>query len=121
MRILLATDHYPPYIGGAQIQSRQLARRLRDRGHDVAVATVWQTAISRVEDDDGIAVHRLRQLRTLRGIARVRGQHHQPPFPDPVTVIGLARLVRRLRPDVVHAYGWFSYSCAVALSGTDFR
>jgi glycosyltransferase involved in cell wall biosynthesis len=96
-----------------------IPRELVLRGHDVVVATVWQNGVAPVEDDDGIPVHRLRQLRTLPVLARTRRQHHQPPFPDPVTVVGLRRLIRRFRPDVVHSYGWFSYSCAAALLGTN--
>jgi glycosyltransferase involved in cell wall biosynthesis len=119
MRILLATDHYPPSIGGAQIQSRVLAQELRRRGHDVVVATVWQNDRPAVEDDDGVPVHRLRQIRTLPLVARRRPQHHQPPFPDPVTVLLARRLIREFRPDIVHSYGWFSYSCAAALVGLD--
>jgi glycosyltransferase involved in cell wall biosynthesis len=119
VRILLATDHYPPHIGGAQIQSRLIARELLHRGHDVVVATVWQNGVAPVEDDDGIPVHRFRQLRTLPVLVRMRRQHHQPPFPDPITVLGLRRLMRRFKPDVVHSYGWFSYSCAAALLGTN--
>jgi glycosyltransferase involved in cell wall biosynthesis len=119
MRILLSTDHYPPHIGGAQIQSRLLALELAKRGHHVAVATVWQNDRPSVEDDQGVPVYRLRQLRTLPGLARSRRQHHQPPFPDPVTVIGLRRLVRRFQPDIVHSYGWISYSVAAALTGLD--
>ena len=45
MRILIATDNYPPYIGGAQIQSRLLGHELHQRGHDVVVATVWQNEL----------------------------------------------------------------------------
>lgn len=119
MRVLLATDHYPPFIGGAQIQSRLIAQELRARSHDVAVATVWQNNHPSFEIDDGVPVHRLRQLRTLPLIARQQRQHHQPPFPDPVTVLGLRRLIRAFEPDVVHSYGWFSYSCAAALLGRD--
>jgi glycosyltransferase involved in cell wall biosynthesis len=119
MRILLATDNYPPHIGGAQIQSRLIARELRDRGHEIAVAAVWQDGMPSVEDDDGIPVHRLRQLRTLPLLARKRRQHYQPPFPDPVTVVGLRRLISRFQPQVVHSYGWVSYSCAAALLGKD--
>src|SRR5215469_15647975 len=115
MRILIATDNYPPYIGGAQIQSRLLAHELQRRGHDVAVATVWQSELPAFEADEGVAVHRLRQLRTLPGIARKRWQHYQPPFPDPVTSLQLRRLIRHLQPDIVHSYGWISYSCAAAL------
>ena len=117
MRVLIATDHYPPHIGGAQIQSRLLAQELSCRGHEVVVATVWQDDCLAVEDDQGVPVYRLRQLRTLPGLARRRRQHHQPPFPDPVTAIGIRRLIRRFRPDIIHSYGWISYSTAAALYG----
>ena len=119
MRILVATDHYPPHIGGAQIQSLTLAHELQRRGHDVAVATVWQNGIPAVEDDNGMRVYRLRQLRTLPGIARPRAQHHQPPFPDPVTTWQLRKVLDEFKPDIVHSYGWISYSCAAALIGRD--
>jgi glycosyltransferase involved in cell wall biosynthesis len=118
MRVLLATDHYPPFIGGAQIQSRLIAHELRGRGHEVVVATVWQNDQPSVELDF-VRVHRLRQLRTLPLLAQRRRQHHQPPFPDPVTVLGLRRLIRSFKPDIVHSYGWISYSSAVALAGFD--
>jgi glycosyltransferase involved in cell wall biosynthesis len=119
VRILLVTDYYPPYIGGAQIQTQLLAHNLRARGHDVAVATVWQDRLPPSEDDNGIPVHRLRQLRTLPRVARRQFQHHQPPFPDPVTAVALRRLIRRFEPDLVHSYGWISYSAGVALIGRD--
>ena len=119
MRILVATDHYPPYIGGAQIQTQVLARGLAERGHEVVVATVWQNDMPPVQHEDGIPVYGFRQLRTLPRVARKRRQHHQPPFPDPVTALGLRRLVKRFKPDVVHSYGWISYSMAAALIGTD--
>jgi glycosyltransferase involved in cell wall biosynthesis len=118
VRIILATDHYPPFIGGAQIQSRLLAAQLHARGHDVAVATVWQHGLPAVSDEGGVQVHRFRQIRSLPIVAR-RWRHHQPPFPDPVTVIGMRKLIARFVPDVVQSYGWFSYSAAAALLGTD--
>jgi len=119
LRILVATDHYPPHIGGAQIQSLTLAHELRRRGHDVAVATVWQNGLPSRENDNGTTVYRLRQLRTLPGIARKRAQHHQPPFPDPVTTWQLRKVLDEFRPDIVHSYGWISYSCAAALLGRE--
>ena len=39
MRILLATDHYPPWIGGAQRQAQLLAEGMVSRGHEVDVVT----------------------------------------------------------------------------------
>jgi glycosyltransferase involved in cell wall biosynthesis len=118
MRILLASDHYPPFIGGAQRQTRLIAHELRRRGHQVVVATVWQDRQPAREDDDGVPVRRLKQLRTLAPILRAPPRRrHQPPFPDPVTVLELRRLMDHFRPDVIHAAGWFTYSCAAALIG----
>jgi glycosyltransferase involved in cell wall biosynthesis len=119
VRILLASDYYPPYIGGAQIQTHLLARELRDRGHVVAVATVWQDALPSFQNEEDIEIYRLRQLRTLPLFVRRQFQHHQPPFPDPVTAFALRRVVRRFKPDIVHSYGWISYSAAAALLGMD--
>jgi glycosyltransferase involved in cell wall biosynthesis len=36
-----------------------------------------------------------------------------------VTILQLRRLIRRFRPDIVHSYGWISYSCAAALLGSN--
>ena len=41
MRVLLASDFYPPFIGGAERQVQLLAAALSNRGHAVDVATVW--------------------------------------------------------------------------------
>lgn len=117
MRILIASDYYPPFIGGAHRQTRLIARELTARGHGVAVATLWYRGARAEEPDDGFVVHRLRQVRTvLPGLAR-SGQQHQPAFPDPLTAAQLRRLIRAFRPDVVHAYGGIAFSAALALTG----
>jgi glycosyltransferase involved in cell wall biosynthesis len=122
MRILLASDHYPPFIGGAHVQTEALAHGLLKRGHDVAVATPWQQGLPSRCVEDGVEVNRIRQIRTLVSAAVPLGQQqHQPPFADPVTVVGLRRLMHRFRPQVVHSHGWFSYSCVAALAGTEAR
>jgi glycosyltransferase involved in cell wall biosynthesis len=116
MRILLATDHFPPFIGGAHRQAQLLARAMSERGHEVAVATPWHGGLPRVEESDGYSVHRVRQLRTVLPIlVRDNDQRHQPPFPDPVTVLGLRRLIARFEPELIHAYGWLAFSVAAAL------
>jgi glycosyltransferase involved in cell wall biosynthesis len=119
MRLLLITDSYPPFIGGADLQVQMLAHAMRDRGHAVAVATPWQPGLRTIEDDGGVAVHRTRALATrVPWFSRDAGRRHHPPFPDPGTTLSLRRLVRTFRPDVVHSYGWISYSAAAALLGT---
>jgi glycosyltransferase involved in cell wall biosynthesis len=117
MRILIASDHYPPFVGGVQRQTRAIAIELRARGHEVAVATVWQHNQPAFEFTDGFEVHRLRQLRSLPAMPGRRTRKHQPPFPDPVTAICLRRLIRRFKPDVVHSSGWYCYAAAAALLG----
>jgi glycosyltransferase involved in cell wall biosynthesis len=117
MRILLCSDHYPPFIGGVQRQTRAMAQEFTARGHDVCVATVFQETLPAFEDGDGFPVHRLRQLRSTPLNRSEPQRRHQPPFPDPVTVIALRRLIRRFRPDVVHSSGWYTYSAAAALLG----
>ena len=120
LKILLVSDHYPPFIGGAHRQTQLLGQELHQRGHDVSVVTVWSGGLPEEENDNGVRVVRLKQLRTkLRGLVRDHSQQHQPPFPDPITIAGLRREITRARPDIIHAYGWISYSVAVALLGLD--
>ena len=116
MRILIATDHYPPFIGGAHRQAQLLARGMSARGHDVTVATPWHGGLPRVERDGAVTVRRLRELRTaIPSLVRDRRQRHHPPFADPVTVRDLRRVITDAEPDVVHAYGWLAFSVAAAL------
>ena len=118
LRILLVSDNYPPFIGGAHRQTQLLAHKLQQRGHTVNVATDWHRGLPEQEDDAGVTVYRLRQLRNwLPGLVRDRRQQHHPPFPDPVTIWQLRGVINRFKPEVIHAYGWFAYSAAAALLG----
>jgi glycosyltransferase involved in cell wall biosynthesis len=85
----------------------------------VVVATVSHRGLDGVEDDTGVAVHRLPHLRRSIDLSSNGAQSHHPPFPDPLVTLGLRRLVRTFEPDAVHTHGWISYSCAAALVGSD--
>lgn len=118
-RLLMASDWYPPYIGGAERQTELLSKELSRRGHELSVATTWSGRAPARQNDEGVDVHRLRGW-----TARVPGlfrdadwKRPHPPFPDPGIVLGLRRLIRRQQPDVVHATGWIAYSCVAALAG----
>jgi len=118
LRILMLSSFYPPDIGGAQRQIQLLSRELVRRGHVVAVVTVWQTGLPEQEDDQGVAVHRLKGLTTrVPWFSQETNRRHHPPFPDPAIVHGLRRLIDQLQPDVVHSYAWITYSGAAALFG----
>ena len=119
-RILMAVDFYRPFIGGAERQVEILSKQLHSRGYEMAVATMWHEGLPRQEDDEGVALHRLTALSTKT--ARFSGdpkRRYHPPFPDPVMALELRRLIRKFKPDLVHAHGWIAYSCAAALLGSD--
>ena len=118
MRILIVTDHYPPFIGGAHRQSYVLGQKLHEAGHTLAVATVWHPNVPSKQDDNGVQVYRLRQSFSWipRG-KKAPPQRHHPPFPDPYTAYHLQKLIREFKQDVVHVHGWISYSLALALRG----
>jgi glycosyltransferase involved in cell wall biosynthesis len=122
MRLLLASDHFPPFIGGGHRWAAQLAAGLAGRGHEVSVATVWHGRMPRVERFDGssVMVYRVRQLRTVIPLlVRDQAQRHQPPFPDPISIRELRSVLRRTSPQIVLAHGWMALSVAAALRGSD--
>lgn len=118
MRLLLVTDSYPPFIGGADMQVQMIAHAMLAAGHRVEVATPWQPGLLEQEDDDGVLVHRTRALSTrVPWFSKDPARRHHPPFPDPGTTLALRRIVGWLRPDLVHSYGWITYSAAAAIVG----
>lgn len=119
MRILMASDFYAPFMGGAERQVELLSKELVKRGHEVHVATVWHEGLEEEVDDEGVRLHRLKGLVTrVPWFSKDPQRRYHPPFPDPGLVRGLRRVIKRERPDLVHSAGWIAYSCAAALVGT---
>lgn len=117
-RVLMASDFYPPFIGGAERQVQLLCRTLAERGHEVAVATVWHEGQPATERDEDVKVHRIRALTTsVPWFSSIPGRRFHPPTIDPLFAWRLRGLIKRFQPDVVHASGWIAYSCAGALLG----
>ncbi len=119
-RLMLVTDSYPPFIGGADRQVQMIAQGMAERGYEVLVVTPWQPGLPVTQQDDGVRVVRVRPLTTrVPWFSRDSQRRHHPPFPDPGTWWELRRLIARWRPDVVHSYGWITWSVAAALRTTD--
>lgn len=119
LRVTLISDAYPPVIGGATRAAQQLGRQLTRRGHRVTVLTAWQRDLPAHEDDEGVEVHRLRGL--VSRFSRLSAdpvRYTPPPFPDPEVAWRARSVLREARPDVVHSYGWLTYSCLPALRGS---
>ncbi|HSS05096.1 MAG TPA: glycosyltransferase family 4 protein [Solirubrobacterales bacterium] len=119
VRILLTSDSYPPLIGGATRAAQQIALAMRERGHQVEVITVWQPTLPTREQDGPVTVHRLRGLtHRIPGLSADPFRLGPPPYPDPELAWRIRRVVKSFQPDIVHAYGWLTYSLSVALLGT---
>lgn len=117
MRILLASDFYHPFIGGAERQTQVLGEELARRGHHVQVATMWHEGQAEREAIGGLTVRRLRGLFTqVPWFSADPSRRYHPPAPDPAMVAGLSHHATDFRPDVVHATGWIAYSCAAAFA-----
>lgn len=116
-RILLVSDGYPPMPGGANRATQTLAHELTRRGAEVAVATTAQRGLPAFELDGKIAVFRARDLgsRLPRHATTRRFVHNVAPLPDPEAVVRLWRIIRTFKPELVHSYGWLTYSCRAAL------
>ncbi|HEY7292860.1 MAG TPA: glycosyltransferase family 4 protein [Vicinamibacterales bacterium] len=96
MRILFASDWWPPRVGGVESQGFDLASMLASRGHDVRVLTTWPNPSP------------------LPHGQRSRVEHLDVPMtahiavPDPRRIRAIAERIEAHRPDVVHAHGMFS-------------
>jgi glycosyltransferase involved in cell wall biosynthesis len=95
------------------------AYELVRRGHTVGVATAWNDDASKSEIDNGVLVHRIRELPSrVRWMSENPDRHSPSPFPDPEAVWRIRGLVRQFKPDLVPAYGWLAHSAALALIGS---
>lgn len=106
MRILMVTELYRPYIGGSEEYVRNLAHGLRERGHELSVATIGPPDRPQLEEDGGVRVHRLTGSIQHAPSLMPSGRPYAPPLPDPLLVRGLQQVIRRERPEVVHAHNW---------------
>jgi glycosyltransferase involved in cell wall biosynthesis len=109
----MLAQSYAPVVGGVERIVEDLSGELARRGHEVAIATLRQPGrdVDAEPDPGGVPVHRLGgAIYRLPGINLDAERHHAPPVPDPETVLDLRRLVRRERPDVVHAHNWLVHS-----------
>ena len=62
MKILITSDLYPPVINGVATFSQNLARGLREAGHEVMVVAPSQDGKRSVEYDGDITIHRVRSV-----------------------------------------------------------
>lgn len=103
MRVVMLIQHFHPLIGGAERQLLQVAPLLQRLGVDVHVVTRRLEGLSAFETVNGVPVHRL-------------------PIPGNRVTASLSYtlaaqpLLRRLKPDVLHAYEMLSPTTTAVLA-----
>ncbi len=99
---------YSPVVGGEERLVEDLSGQLARRGHEVSVATLRQPIGEPPQSgDSGVRVHQLgSSVHSIPGVPVLDEARYAAPLPDPKTTAELRRLVRRERPDVVHAHNW---------------
>jgi glycosyltransferase involved in cell wall biosynthesis len=108
---MMLAQSIAPIVGGEERVVEDLSRELIARGHDVSIATLQQPGDVVASEMAGARVHTLRS--TSYRITRTHQdteRRHAPPAPDPETVRDLRRVLRRERPQVVHAHNWIVHS-----------
>lgn len=100
-RLVFVTPRYPPFVGGTEVHTAEVARRLRDQGLDVHVLTT-DTGSRQFRDEvrDGVPV------RVVPSWPR-RGDLYLAP--------SLGRHLRALRADIVHVQGYHTFLGALAM------
>ncbi len=108
MKILFLSDDFPPEsYGGAGIVASSLAGKLSSKGHEVIVLTATQD-ITKVED----SLHGGIRIIRLYSKYDVRFRNYLGAF-NPFIVFRAAKIMRDLKPDVIHAHNihyYFSFS-----------
>lgn len=111
MRILMVAQSFAPVVGGEERIVEDLSAELARRGHEVAVATLRQPLGDPPPRSDGVEVELLRStVQRVPGLAADPERSYATPGPDPLAVADLRGVLRRFRPDVVHAHNWLVHS-----------
>jgi glycosyltransferase involved in cell wall biosynthesis len=119
MRILMLAQNFAPIVGGEERMVEDLSLELGERGHRVAVAMIRQADHDPCKTRDGVRIYGLRSL-FYRATGRNGGANRPqaPPAPDPRAVLDLRNVLRRERPEVVHAHNWLVHSYLPLHSGS---
>jgi glycosyltransferase involved in cell wall biosynthesis len=111
MRVLIATQFYPPLIGGEERFTYNLSRLLAARGHQVSVVTLHQAGLPERETVENVAVYRIKGFtQQLKFLYSDDSRRAATPFPDPGLVREIGAVIDHTRPDILHAHNWIVHS-----------
>jgi len=108
MNILIATDYFPPYVGGGVEQvTYHMAEELTKLGHHVAVLTLNTCSARPTEDLDGIQIYRAKTIEFTNSIGLQSAIS---------TKIGklIREVCRSERAEMLHANNLYFYTTVAA-------
>jgi len=107
----MITDFYWPFLGGVEQHVRTLSHALVERGHHVAVATLWNEGLAEKEEDAGVQVYRLHSTtQRAKWLHKAPKRPWAPPIADPQITLALRHLIALEQPQIVHGHDWLSRS-----------
>jgi glycosyltransferase involved in cell wall biosynthesis len=111
LRVLMLTDFFRPIIGGQELHVERLSAALAARGHAVALATLRHGDSPAREERDGVRIYRLQgSVQRAATLFSQSGRRFAPPLPDPEALWALGEIIRRERPQIIHAHSWILHS-----------
>jgi len=99
MKILIATDTYPPDVNGAARFTYRLATTLAKRGHNVFVMCPSRSFKNGVLNDEGVTIYGIRSIPVLI----YRDFRISPIFISGV----ISRAIKEISPDIIHIQNHF--------------
>jgi glycosyltransferase involved in cell wall biosynthesis len=110
MRILMLAQCYPPTIGGEERFVHDLSVGLAARGHDISVVTIGSTGVPAYTLEEGVRIFRVPTTMNRIPFLYSSPRRLAPPFPDPEACWAIRKIIRQVRPQIVHAHNWIIHS-----------
>ncbi len=95
MRILIATETYPPNVNGAALATYRMARGLYKRHNEVFVLAPSPSFKDYKSNEDGITVYRLRSI-------LVQKAQDFRVSPQPLHYREVNAIIKEVNPDIIH-------------------
>jgi glycosyltransferase involved in cell wall biosynthesis len=110
MKIVLLSA-YPPSIGGMESHVKTLAEWLSRHGHKVIVCTLGSESMSVTEESKNLTVYRMNGLlQKIPILFKNINKITHLPIPDPILIKKISKVIKKEKPDIIHAHGWMLYS-----------
>lgn len=104
MKILILHDDFPPHnLGGAGVVAFNLAKKIRQTGHDISIITTVQ----KKEDEgsaeyQGLKIFKIYTNYNLKWRAYLSLYNYQ-------TINQIKKIIKQIKPDIVHAHNVHTY------------